>query len=93
MKYNDYIEELKKLPHRDKNGRTLADAAGDFLDIWSNYACVGYCKLAMSARGLDGYIIDDVVSELEKCFNKYSVDVAEHHYYDIVHDDGSLVPF
>lgn len=93
MKYNDYIEELKKFPHRDKNGKTLADVAGDFVDIWSNYACVGYCTLAMSAAGFDGCMIDAVLSNLKECFDKYSVDVAEHHYYDVVNEDGSLTPF
>lgn len=93
MKYNDYIKSLEKFPHRNKEGKTLADMAGSFIDIWSNDACVGYCKLAMSAAGFDGNMIDEVVSYLETMFNDYSVDDAERHCIDVVQEDGTLIPF
>lgn len=71
MKYNEYIKETD-----------FADTAGDFVDIWSNYACIGYCKLAMKAAGLDEDTINKVTGKLFVAFDDYSVDDAEGHYYD-----------
>ena len=93
MKYKDYVAQVERLSHCNGNGMNLSDYLKDNVHVWSNYACVGYCKIAMSNAGLDGATIEKVISELEAAFDDYSVDCAENHSSDVVDDDGMLVPF
>lgn len=83
MKYNDYIEGLKKLLHRNKNGKSFADVAGDFVDIWSNYACLGYALRAMLSAGLKPIDINNVLVSMNRAFEDLSVDDAEKFYFDL----------
>lgn len=83
MKYKDYIKQLQQLPHRSSssNGtRTIAEMYADNVDIWSNYACIGYARIAMNAAGLDIQSIDKVIKELHKAFDDYTIEQAEEHY-------------
>jgi len=81
MKYKDYVQQLEKLPHRDSSGRTLAEMYGDSVEIWSNYAAIGYAKIAMEQAGIDSDSINKVVAAMNKAFDDYSIDEAEKHYY------------
>lgn len=80
MRYKDFIAEIEKLPHKSTNGRTLADMYAESVEIWSNYACIGYCKIAMQKAGLDEGSIDRVITELHHAFDDYSIDEAEKHH-------------
>lgn len=80
MKYKDYIKQLQQLPHRDSSSRTIAEMYADNIDIWSNYACIGYARIAMQAAGLDIQSIDKVIKELHKAFDDYTIEQAEEHY-------------
>jgi len=80
MKYKDYIKQLKQLPHKDSNGRSIAEMYADNIDIWSNYACIGYARIAMQAAGIDEQSIDKVIKELHHAFDDYTIEQAEEYY-------------
>lgn len=80
MKYKDYISELEKLPHKSTDGRTLAEMFADSIDLWSNYACIGYAKIAAAEIGLDEATADKLIKAMYTAFDDYSVDEAEQHY-------------
>lgn len=80
MKYSDYIKSLEQLPHKTTDGRSIAQIYADAVEIWSNYACIGYARIAMQAAGLDKQSIDKVIKEMHHAFDDYSVDEAEKHY-------------
>ncbi len=80
MKYKDYIKQLEQLPHKDSNGRSIAEMYADNIDIWSNYACIGYARIAMQAAGIDGQSIDKVIKELHHAFDDYTIEQAEEYY-------------
>lgn len=80
MKYKDYMRQLEKLPHKTADGRTIAEMYADTVEIWSNYACVGYAKIAMQAAGVDEQTVDKVVKELHHAFDDYSIEEAEQRY-------------
>ena len=80
MKYKDYIKQLEQLPHKDSNGRSIAEMYVDNIDIWSNYACIGYARIAMQAAGIDEQSIDKVIKELHHAFDDYTIEQAEEYY-------------
>lgn len=80
MKYKDYIKQLEQLPHKDSNGRSIAEMYADNIDIWSNYACIGYARIAMQAVGIDEQSIDKVIKELHHAFDDYTIEQAEGYY-------------
>lgn len=43
---------------------------------WSNAACVGYCRMAMRNAGVDKATQQQVLRELEACFDLVSVEDA-----------------
>lgn len=80
MKYKDYIKQLEQLPHKDSNGRSVAEMYADNIDIWNNYACIGYARIAMQAAGIDEQSIDKVIKELHHAFDDYTIEQAEKYY-------------
>lgn len=80
MKYKDYIKQLEQLPHKDSNGRSISEMYADNIDIWSNYACIGYAKIAMQAAGIDEQSIDKVIKQLHHAFDDYTIEQAEEYY-------------
>ena len=80
MKYKDYIKSLEQLPHKDSNGKSLAEMYSDSVEIWSNYACIGYAKIAMQSTGIDENTADKIIKAMYRAFDDYSVDDAEKRY-------------
>lgn len=80
MKYKDYIKQLEQLPHKDNNGKSLAEMYADAVEIWSNYACIGYCKIAMQQAGIDDATADKIIKAMYRAFDDYSVDDAANRY-------------
>ena len=80
MKYKDYIKQLEQLPHKDSNGRSIAEMYADNIDIWSNYACIGYARIAMQAAGVDDQTADKIIKAMYKAFDDYTIEQAEEYY-------------
>lgn len=80
MRYKDYIRQLEQLPHKSSDGRTIAEMYADTIEIWSNYAAIGYAKIAAAAIGLDEATADKLVKAMHTAFDDYSIDEAEKHY-------------
>lgn len=78
MKYKEYIKQLEQLPHKDNNGKSLAEMYADAVEIWSNYACIGYCKIAMQQAGVDDATAGKILAELNRAFDDFSIDEAEN---------------
>lgn len=76
MKYANYVEELGKLPHKE-SGQSLAELFKDDIDVWSNGACIGYCKAALKRAKLDKETIDKVIKQLYNVIEENTVDQAE----------------
>lgn len=54
----------------------------DFLDNWSNAACIGYAIQAMEGAGLPPDKIQQVLDELERAFDELTVQEAEKICYE-----------
>lgn len=77
MTINEYLNELKKLPHKSPEGQSIADGMADIMSIWSNDACVGYCQLAMEKAGITQDQAAEVLRQLRKTFDEVSIPEAE----------------
>lgn len=80
MKYKDYVKSLEKLPHKSADGRTIAEMYSDTVEIWSNYAAIGYLRIALERAGVDEETASKVMQEMRRAFDDYSIDEAEQHY-------------
>lgn len=80
MKYKDYIKQLEKLPHKSSDGRTIAEMYADNIEIWSNYAAIGYLKIALSRVSIDEESAAAIIKEMQRAFDDYSIEEAEQHY-------------
>lgn len=54
----------------------------DFLDNWSNAACLGYAIRAMEGAGLSPDAIQQVIDKLEQTFGELTVQEAEKIWYE-----------
>ena len=82
MTINEYLAALDKLPHKTRDGKTIAERAGDFAQIWSNDACIGYALGAMERAGLDKQTQKKVRRRLHWLFNDWTVDEAAQYADD-----------
>ena len=80
MRYKDYIESLKQLPHKDSNGRSIVEMYADDVEIWSNYACLGYAIIAMQTVGVDEETERKIIKAMRAAFDDYTIDQAEKRY-------------
>ncbi len=80
MRYKDYIESLKQLPHKDSNGRSIVEMYADDVEIWSNYACLGYARIAMQTVGVDEETERKIIKAMRAAFDDYTIDQAEKRY-------------
>lgn len=63
-----------------KDGRTIAEIYSDTVEIWSNYAAIGYTRIALERAGVDQETADKVIQEMRRAFDDYSIDEAEQRY-------------
>lgn len=80
MRYKDYIDSLKQLPHKDSNGKSIAEMFADDVEIWNNYAALGYARIAMQTVGIDEDTERKIINAMRAAFDDYTVDQAEQHY-------------
>ena len=77
MTINEYLNELKKLPHKSPEGQSIAEGMADIMSIWSNDACVGYCRIAMEKAGIPQEQTAEVLRQLRRAFDDVSISEAE----------------
>ena len=80
MTINEYLNELKKLPHKSPEGQSIAGGMADIMSIWSNNACKGYALEAMKAAGLSEEQRAEVLHQMSIAFDELTVDEAEQKY-------------
>ena len=76
MTINEYLSSLRELPHKSKDGKTIAEAMGDVAQVWDNDACIGYALGAMEKAGLDKKTQKKVRRRLYWLFNDWTLEDA-----------------
>lgn len=84
MTIKEYLQDLEKLPYKNKNGETLTDSILDAKDIWSNYAAKGYALIGMRGAGLQPEQIAEVLKRMSWAFDEKTVSEAEKFYDEYV---------
>ena len=77
MTIKEYMDELRKLPHKSPEGQSIADGMAEVMSIWSNAACTGYCKAAMNDAGIPWEQQQEVLRCLRRAFDDISIEDAE----------------
>lgn len=80
MTIKEYLQDLQGLPHKSKDGQTIADAMAEATSIWSNNACKGYALEAMKAAGLSEEQRAEVLHQMSIAFDDLTVEEAEQKY-------------
>lgn len=75
--YKQFIENMRSLPHKTSEGKSIADCYADTVEIWSNYACIGYLRLAMQSVDLTDDQADKLLKAMRRAFDDYTIDEAE----------------
>ena len=80
--YMDTARETAACMTPQGHSKNYADLMAETTEIWSNYACMGYCVEAARRMGLAPDTINKFVNYLHRAFDDFTVTEAEQIFND-----------
>lgn len=71
MKVAEFLKKCESMPKEN------AEFIAEYMSIWSNEACCGYCIRAMEIAGADRVEILDMLHHLKSAFDELTEEEAE----------------